>query len=366
MNLEIQQPTLLLDKVRCIANIKTMKAKADRNKVIFRPHFKTHQSHKVGRWFRNEGVTKCAVSTLDMAIYFADDGWDDITLAFPVNILEIDKINNLAGRINLNIIVEDPETLMRVDAILDFEINGFIKIDVGYGRTGIPADRLDQIDELIKSFNQVDLINLKGFLGHAGHSYKARSKSEILEIHESSKLAFRSLNQFKSNHPNLLISAGDTPTCSVAEDFTWCDEMRPGNFVFYDLAQWQIGSNELDQIAVAMACPVVAKHPDRNQIVVYGGGSHFGKDRITLKNNKTAWGLLVNYNLKEDHTWSILENQNWVVSLSQEHGIIEVDREIMDRTMIGEILTILPVHSCMAGLAMGEYLTTDNKIISRL
>jgi len=174
------------------------------------------------------------------------------------------------------------------------------------------------------------------------------------------------LNSFQLNKPELIISTGDTPTCSIAEDFTWCDEIRPGNFVFYDLAQWQIGSNSLNQIAVAMACPVVTKHPDRNTIIVYGGGSHFAKDRLTLKNGKTIWGLLVDYDLSNDDTWTIPENRNWVTSLSQEHGIIEVDEETMANIHVGDIVTILPVHSCMAGLAMKEYLTTDNKIIKRL
>ena len=73
MALVLIQPTLLLDKIRCVNNIKAMKAKADTNKVILRPHFKTHQSHEVARWFRAEGVDKCAVSTLDMALYFAED-----------------------------------------------------------------------------------------------------------------------------------------------------------------------------------------------------------------------------------------------------------------------------------------------------
>jgi len=32
------------------------------------------------------------------------------------------------------------------------------------------------------------------------------------------------------------------------------DEIRPGNFVFYDLMQYRIGSCSVGQIAVAMAC----------------------------------------------------------------------------------------------------------------
>jgi len=366
MTLTIRKPTLLLDKTRCLANIDAMIARANRNDVVLRPHFKTHQSHEIGRWFQSKGISKCTVSSVDMAAYFADDGWEDITIAFPINLLEIDEINHLADQITLNVIIEDRETLLRLDAALDHEINAFIKVDVGYGRTGIPVEDTDGIQGLINSFDQTDLITWKGFLGHAGHSYKSRSEKEILEIHESSKSKFESLNHFRSSNPEIIISTGDTPTCSIADDFTWYDEIRPGNFVFYDLAQWQIGSNGLDQIAVAMACPVVALHRDRNQIIVYGGGAHFGKDRITLEDDKTIWGLVVHYNLNNDERWIITEKSNWVISLSQEHGIIEADDEMMQSVKVGDILTILPVHSCMTALAVGAYLTTDNQIIERL
>ena len=37
-------PALFLDPVRCKKNIKKMAAKAQRNNLEFRPHFKTHQS----------------------------------------------------------------------------------------------------------------------------------------------------------------------------------------------------------------------------------------------------------------------------------------------------------------------------------
>ena len=73
-----------------------MAGKAHANRLVFRPHFKTHQSHLIGQWFREEGVTKITASSLSMAAYFAEDGWDDITVAFPVNIREMDTINELA------------------------------------------------------------------------------------------------------------------------------------------------------------------------------------------------------------------------------------------------------------------------------
>ncbi len=43
-----------------------MAEKARINDVVFRPHFKTHQSHKIGQWFRNEGVNAITVSSIKM------------------------------------------------------------------------------------------------------------------------------------------------------------------------------------------------------------------------------------------------------------------------------------------------------------
>ena len=77
------RPTLLIDKAKCKANIKRMALKARQNDIEFRPHLKTHQSLEIGDWFRQEGVTKITVSSVAMAKYFAQDGWKDITIAFP-------------------------------------------------------------------------------------------------------------------------------------------------------------------------------------------------------------------------------------------------------------------------------------------
>jgi len=108
--LNIKKPTLLLNTEICKRNIHTMAIKAREQKVIFRPHFKTHQSAAISKWFREEGVTSITVSSVTMAKYFAKHGWKDITIAFPVNLLEIDEINHLASEIKLYLLIESEET----------------------------------------------------------------------------------------------------------------------------------------------------------------------------------------------------------------------------------------------------------------
>ena len=83
----ITTPTLILDETKCKQNIANMYHKSQKHGVLLRPHFKTHQSLQVGRWFKEAGVSKIIVSSLQMASYFAPE-WNDITVAFPVNVLE--------------------------------------------------------------------------------------------------------------------------------------------------------------------------------------------------------------------------------------------------------------------------------------
>jgi D-serine deaminase-like pyridoxal phosphate-dependent protein len=104
---KIIRPTLLVDKEICLRNMERMAQKAAEHNLRFRPHFKTHQSLKIGKWFRQFGVEAITVSSVQMAEYFAGDGWNDITIAFPVNILEIDNINRLASGIKLGLLVEN-------------------------------------------------------------------------------------------------------------------------------------------------------------------------------------------------------------------------------------------------------------------
>lgn len=359
----ISTPTLLIDEQRCRSNIKFMCQKAKQNSVLLRPHFKTHQSLEIGRWFKEQGISKITVSSLQMAAYFAAE-WKDITVAFPTNILEINTINELAKKIRLNLLAEDLHTLQFLAQNVQQSVGIFIKIDVGYGRTGISPNETDRLDQLLDFLGNSNNIQFRGFLAHAGHTYQCRTKDTILAIHQAAKASLRLLKQrYQALFPDIILSLGDTPSCSVAQDFTNIDEIRPGNFVFYDLTQARIGSNTLDQIAVAMACPVVSVHPNRRELVLYGGGVHFSKDRLAGEPEGTVWGRVV-----RDHGtgWKGAIPGMYLRSLSQEHGIVVVPEEEPFDFHIGDIIRVLPVHSCMTANAMKAYLTTEGRWISRL
>jgi D-serine deaminase-like pyridoxal phosphate-dependent protein len=362
--LNISEPTLFLDKQKCLSNISMMAEKARKNNVIFRPHFKTHQSHEVGRWFRSFGVDKITVSSVKMAEYFANDGWKDITVAFPANIHEKDRLNRLAEKITLNLLVVSPETVDLLGKEIDHPINLFIEIDTGYHRTGVDPEHAMLLDAILNRIEKYPQLTFRGFLTHNGHSYKVRNdKKAILNIHQNTLTNAKALKQrFASRYPGLIFSLGDTPTCSVAEAFKDVDEMRPGNFVFYDFTQIAIGSCTQEQIAVAMACPVVATYPDRNEIVVHGGAVHFSKDSLATPNGN-SFGKVVRLT---EGGWSTEETGMYIKSLSQEHGIIHAEKNQTKKVQVGDWLAVLPIHSCLTADVMKSYKTLEGETITMM
>jgi D-serine deaminase-like pyridoxal phosphate-dependent protein len=131
----IVKPTLLLKKMRALRNIETMINKADGNRVRFRPHFKTHQSAAIESGIKNAALQRLRSLLLIWRRYFVNHGWQDITVAFPVNMREIDKINALAETITLHLLVEAEESVHFLGSRLTSPAKLWIKIDTGYHRT---------------------------------------------------------------------------------------------------------------------------------------------------------------------------------------------------------------------------------------
>ena len=359
----ITKPTLLIDTEICKRNIKTMQEKAEAHNIELRPHFKTHQSLEIGRWFKTQGTRKITVSSIEMAQYFSKE-WDDITIAFPVNRLEIDSINALAKSITLNLLVESAYTILFLKTRLNHPVNFLIKINIGNNRAGLLPNNFKTIDKIIAAAQDSNLVNFIGFLGHAGHTYNCRSKEEIINTHNEAKQRLVDLKQhYKKSHPNIIASYGDTPSCSVADNFEGIDEIRPGNYVFYDLMQVQIGACTPNDIAIALACPIVAVHKDQEELIIYGGGIHFSKERIIDRIHGTIYGKAARPNGNE---WDALIPNVYIKSLSQEHGIVHVPKAIIGLFYVGDIFPFLPIHSCMTANLMKSYLDLDKNRIEMM
>ena len=362
----IVKPTMLLDADRARRNILLMAKKASSSGVRFRPHFKTHQSARIGEWFRDVGVTCITVSSVDMATYFADHGWTDITIAFPVNLREIEKINRLAARVRLHLLVESVGTVRFLAQQLTAPVAIWIEVDTGYRRSGVRWDDPAALCAVASEIAGCDKLSLHGLLLHDGQTYGARSVDEIIAIHHATTTRMEQvrLSLTERGFGGLELSIGDTPACSVLSQIEDVDEIRPGNFVFYDLMQIRIGSCTADDVAVAVACPVVAKYPERRELILYGGAVHLSKDYLRQPSGDANFGQIA---LLQDTGWGMPLEGAWLRSLSQEHGIVHGEpglfESVLDRVQVGDLLAVIPVHSCLTADLLKRYLTLDGEWI---
>jgi D-serine deaminase-like pyridoxal phosphate-dependent protein len=386
---DIQRPSFVVDMAKVRRNIARMAARAVRNNTMLRPHFKTHQSVQVSALFMEMGIKAATVSSAGMASFFADHGWKDLTIAFPVNIRELATLDNLAGRMHLGLLVDQPAAVAALATGLSHPVDIWIKIDTGLRRCGLQPDDVsavaslaDLVKRLARPVDGGPNLRLAGLLTHDSRTYLDRGKDAITAIYRQGAHAMFALRDRLAGlgHHDLLVSVGDTPSASLVEDWLGVDEARPGNFAYYDLQQVGTGACAPQDVAVAVACPVVGIYPQRSEAVVYGGAVHLSKQlqppmaaflpggppelslgtvwRTDPENGGgTAAGAVSSgtgspAGACSSGLWSDFMANTWVSAVHQEHGIIRMPRAELDRLKIGDLLLICPVHSCLAAHAL--------------
>ncbi len=366
--LGIESPTLLIDEVRARRNIARMIGKAIRSGVVLRPHFKTHQYAEVGQWFREAGIDRITVSSPGMAEYFQQNGWMDITVALLVNPRQVSRLRQLSrdaitGGGALGVLVASADAVRALHGIGSVHI--WLKTDTGYGRSGIRWDDLARLRGVLEAIP--DRLVIRGLLTHAGHTYAETDREKIVTIHQDTVARLQAARQAVQSLPGcekLLLSLGDTPSCSLVENFDGIDEIRPGNFVFYDLMQLRVGSCTESDLAAAVACPVLEIDSERHRLVLHGGAVQLSKESLPAPGHGAVYGYLGTLTEGGGNFGRVLP-QAPLTSLSQEHGIVQMDGETFRRVAahlrIGDLVLVWPVHSCLTCNLHAEFRTLDGR-----
>ena len=343
----IDRPTLVVDRARAERNIARMAAKAAASGVRFRPHFKTHNSVEVGEWFRAAGVTAITVSSVEHAVTFADAGWDDITIAFPMVTRALPTIAALAARVHLGVLVESPEAVAALAGVAS-PVDVWVDVDAGYGRSGVVWDDDERLAEVGRAVAALPAHQLRGVLTHSGQTYHAPDRAAIVAtwIEAAGRLgAARDRLASETGIDRLEISAGDTPGCAVVERLEGVDEVRPGNFVFFDLQQLALGVCDEADLALAVACPIVGVSTARGEAVIHGGSVQLSRDGAPGPGDGVNFGRLA---VVDADGWRLLPAEAaYVRGISQEHGVLRCSPEVLAQLRVGDLAFLIPAHACM-------------------
>jgi len=336
-------PAFIVDKAIVQRNCDRMREKAHASGVIFRPHTKTHKTEEIARMQHGGAIGPVTVSTLAEGEFYADRGWRDITYAFPIAPDKLDRAAALASRIDrLNILIDHHDALRAIEES-GHSFDVFLKVDCGYHRAGVDPDDPDS-EQLARAIARSERVHFQGLLTHAGHSYNAGNRDEIRHIAGEESAA---LSRFRAilGIDEIVRSIGSTPTLSVVDAFTDCDEVRPGNYVFYDAFQSTIGSCAMEDVAVSVLTTVVGVYPERKSLIVDAGALAMSKDTGA----GDGFGIVCDADLNS------LPLK--VVALSQEHGKIEGN---VSQIAVGTKLRIIPNHSCLTAAMFDAYHVVEN------
>jgi D-serine deaminase-like pyridoxal phosphate-dependent protein len=339
-------PALLLDIDRVRRNAEDMRSRARRLGVRLRPHIKTHKSVEVAD-IQLAGLPKAVtVSTLAEARNFVAHGFRDVTYAVPIEQGKFDLAATLAHDCDrLGVITDDPSVvggLNRAARTAGTTLDVFLDVDCGYHRTGIDPRGALAVD-IPRRIHESSHLRFAGILTHAGHAYRCGTPEERLAVarEERDVMVELAAHLREGGIEVPAVSIGSTPTMTAVDHLEGVDEIRPGNYIFFDAMQVRLGSCGSAQCALSVLAAVVHRDPARRKVVIDAGAIALSKDQGAVDLEPTAgYGQVLDL---EGADLGIT-----VSSVAQEHGTCVVTGDgPLDKLPVGARVRVLANHSCL-------------------
>ena len=137
------------------------------------------------------------------------------------------------------------------------------------------------------------------------------------------------------------------------------DEIRPGNYVFYDMTQVMIGSCTVADCALTVLASVISHQPGASHVITDAGALALSKDPGPMHlGEPVTMGRVF-----EDYERKRLSSTVALSTLSQEHGTLAAaDPSALEgRYEVGDRIRILEHHSCLAAANFDRYWVVRNE-----
>lgn len=361
-------PSLILDADILDRNLRRMQDRANDLKVRLRPHLKTHKCVEIARRQERLGAQGVTVSTFYEARQFAEVGFNDILWAFPLPPVYATRVAELAGKITLRVVVDSLDAKGHLDKaarVADHPVHVWLKVDCGYHRAGVdPQSAL--AEELVRKLNESKVLSFDGILSHSGHAYSGRNHDEILAAARQERdvmVEFAERMRAKGYRiPS--VSVGSTPAVSIIDHYNGIDEIRPGNYAFYDYTMAMLGVCGVEDCALTILASVISHQSGARHFLTDAGALALSKDTGPAHvHNPMGMGPIY-----EDYTRKRLYAHIHMGTLSQEHGKVVADEPISLEGLfpVGDRVRILEHHSCLAVPNFDEFVVVrDGDIVDR-
>jgi D-serine deaminase-like pyridoxal phosphate-dependent protein len=329
----VETPALVVDLDRLRANIDRMAGAVASRGLELRPHAKTHKCVEVARMQVQAGAVGLTVATLSEAEVFAEAGFDDLFVAYPVFPVgaKAERLRRLLDRAALRVGVDNPAGAATVAMAAQGRlVQVALEVDSGQHRTGVDPSDVVGLAEQCRAAG----LEVVGVFTHGGHSYADPSAPSGAAADEGQALTQARVLLRGAGFDVPVVSAGSTPTTGATRP-PGVTEERPGTYVFQDRQQLALGACTTDDLALSVAATVVSTHHDR--FVVDAGSKALAGDR-------PQW--------LRGHGWIPSLGNATVVTLSEHHGIVEGASR---QPSVGDVVDVVPNHACTVVNLFDEY-----------
>lgn len=335
-------PYLRLDVAKAQASIDAMATRARTLGVSLRPHAKTHKSIRVARLQLQAGAVGLTVATVGEAEVFAAGGCSDLFIAYPLWV-DAPKARRLADVMERARVAVGVDSTAGLDAMATHGIHPevVVEVDSGHHRSGVSPDAAGEIGRYAADAGFV----VRGVFTFPGHSYTPETRASAA-IDEAQALAVGAESLASQGLSAQVRSGGSTPSAQFAvgngggSTGGGLTELRPGVYVFGDAQQVELGTCELEDVALTVVSTVVSHAGGR--VILDAGSKVLGADRAAWA---SGYGRLMEAPGAR------------IVALSEHHATVDWPGGRLPQ--LGSRVLVVPNHVCNTVNLADAYVVGD-------
>lgn len=325
----IPTPALVVYLSLVQQNIEHAIATVNGDVTKLRPHAKTHKTAEIIQMERDAGILKHKCATLKEAEMLAQNGIEDIVIAYQMvgpNINRFLLLQQRYPQVDFKVIVDHQEAVSELSIAAEnsgLTVKVMLDLDVGMHRTGVPVG--DTAVEIYEYIDQSEKLQPWGLHVYDGHIHdtditerKAACQHSISKVEEMKDL----LSAKGLDVP--LVIMGGTPTFPIYAD-TPDVEASPGTFIFHDYG-YSNRYPDLGFTPAALLLSRVISIPTPHRFTLDLGHKAIAADPEGVR------GLILNVENAEVDTQ---HEEHWAINVPKDTPI-----------QIGQEIYVCPTHIC--------------------
>lgn len=338
----ISTPMPVIDEDRLSANILRAQSYLDEHGKAFRPHIKTHKIPAIAKQQLQAGAIGINCQKVSEAEVFADAGFDDILITYNIlGAAKLSQLKALNARIGgLSVVADSAVTIAGLadtfEAVMPLAV--LVECDTGGKRCGVqtPEAALALAEKIVAAPG----LRFKGIL-----TYPAPDGAETVENFLRKTMALLAARGIDCP----VRSSGGSPDFYSAHLVPSATEHRAGTYVYNDRAMLRAGHCTTGDLAMHVLATVVSR-PTADRAVLDSGSKALTSDLLGFSD----YGLIEGYGGAK------------IVSLSEEHAVVDLSGCASGRPEIGDVVKVVPNHTCVVSNLFDRMVFHRNGVVTRV